>query len=145
MLLALAMLCRRRFLRSADLLEMRSKVIETLRYLGYTERVDLSPLVPAWRVLCDRYLEEFYDPQRNLFSGEISEQLVDWSRFVYHRLLPQVVRDDELVRNVLRALGALPCKSSQEAAATLCHYFREVTLPSMEPPWEAQEELESWI
>ncbi|HEX6899318.1 MAG TPA: hypothetical protein VF789_06370 [Thermoanaerobaculia bacterium] len=141
MLFYLAMLCRRRFLRSAYLVEMRSKVIDALRDLGQVERVDLSSLVPAWNVLCGRYLEEIYDPQGELFSAG-SPQADDWSRFVYHKLLPQVVRDDELVRNVLRALGALPCNSPQEAAAVLCQYFGELTLPSERPPWAPEEELD---
>ena len=145
MLMSLAMLCRRRFLRSADLVELRSKAIETLRTFGYETRADLSSLVPAWHVLCDRYLEELYEPQIDLFSDEISKQAVDWSRFVYYKLFSQVVRDDELVRNVLRALGALPCKSPQEAAAALCQYFREMTLPSTRAPWAAEEEIDSWL
>lgn len=141
-LLALVMLCRRRFLRSADLVGIRGAAIERLRQFGVHDAVDLEPLVPAWRLLCDRYLSERFDPQLGLFSDPDTEAATAWERFVYQQLFAELVREDEFVRNVLRALGCLPCQSPQQAAAAVRQYLSEMTLPSAPPPWAPEEGID---
>jgi hypothetical protein len=65
---ALAMLCRRRFLRAADLLNLTGPTVERLRDFGFEPAVDLSPLAIAWRTLCARYLTDLYETQFNFFD-----------------------------------------------------------------------------
>jgi hypothetical protein len=140
---ALAMLCRRRFLRSADLVGVRGAAIDRLRQVGLQDAVDLTPLFPAWQLLCDRYMAELYDPQLVLFADPETEALTAWLQFVYQKLFATLVREDEFVRNVLRALGSIPCQSpDQAAAAAVCQYLLEMPLPSKPPPWAHEETVE---
>ena len=134
--------CRRRFLRAADLVGLRSESIESLRRCGQSESIDLAPLAPAWSVVCDRYIAEQYNPQLALLPDMIKEEPDRWSGFVYHHLLPEVVRDDELVRNVLRALGALPCASPRKPASAVRSYFLNMTLPHDKPLWAPAEDAD---
>ena len=138
------MLCRARFVQSADLVGLHSPVIKALRSYGYQAGLDVSPLFPAWQKLCDRYVAERYNPQISLFGDHATEQTAAWYHFIYHELFPQLVREDEFVRNVLRALAALPCRCQTEAVVALRQYFREITMPSDSPPWAAEQEIESW-
>ncbi|MBN2299512.1 MAG: hypothetical protein JXM72_13000 [Deltaproteobacteria bacterium] len=132
-LTSLFMHCRNRFLRSAELVEINGSAIDQLRKFGFQTRVDLSPLIPAWQYVCKRYRDERYDPQMQLFcdNGTKLEQM--WGQFVYHDLVPQLLRENEFVRNVLRALGGIPCTSPDKAAGAVYQYFLEMTLPAMQP------------
>jgi hypothetical protein len=128
-------LCRRRFLYAADLLEMNGPAIETLRDFGQIRPIDVVPLFPAWRVLCDRYLVELYDPQLRLFGNPETDAVYAWTEFVHRRLFERLVRDDELVRNVLRGLGGLPCRSPAQAVQGVFIYLSGMTLPNSAPAW----------
>jgi hypothetical protein len=75
----------------------------------------------------------------SLFHDRKSHLREGWSQFVYWELIPTLVRDDTLVRNVLRALGGLPCKSPEQAASTVYQHFLEMNLPNQHPPWAAEE------
>ena len=141
-LFALYSLCRRRFLHAADLLELPRDRLGPIAAMSGWETVDLAPLLPAWSILCGRYRDEGYDPQVNLFAPSASAPAEAWSRFVHHRLFPTLARDDELVRNVLRAVGAIPCRSSANAAEALCLRLTEMTLPDTPPPWAPEEDVE---
>lgn len=141
-LFSLAMSCRRRFLLAADLVEMRGPAMKKLRIFGQLERIDLAPLLPAWRCLCDRYLSSHYNPQLSLFEDRRSQIITEWEQFVYHKLFPTLIRSDELVRNVLRALGGLPCRAPEQAAASVHQHLLEMTLPDDAPPWAAEEEFD---
>ena len=155
MLSSLFSMCRSRFLKSAELVGLESDAIAKLREMGYTERVILTPLCDAWEVLCGRYVKECYDPQSSLFVHppltelaqlcSVDEQADAWCSFVYHRLSGHLICDNEFVRNVLRAVNALPCKSSRDAATALRIYFNEMTLPDHDAPWAAEEEVKSWL
>ncbi|MCC6176201.1 MAG: hypothetical protein IT305_12920 [Chloroflexi bacterium] len=139
---SLARQCGRRFLRAANLVDMRSKSIDSLRHTIAIESIDLMPLVPAWYVICDRYLAEQYNPQLALLPDLVEDEPERWNRFVHHHLLPELVRDDELVRNVLRALGALPCKSPSDAASAVRSHFLNMTLPHDKPLWAPEEDID---
>lgn len=141
-LFALYSLCRRRFLRAMDLLEQPRDRAGPLVRLGQTDPVDLAPLWPAWQELCRRYRDELYDPQTDLFAPTTSDPAQSWERFVHHRLFPTLVRDDELVRNLLRALGGLACRSPSDAAHAISQRFAEMTLPGAPPPWAPEEECD---
>jgi hypothetical protein len=133
--------CQERFLRSAWLLEVRSPAIVRLLDFGITEKINLEPLFPLWQVICTRYRAELYDSQATLFEDRAAQVRNEWWTFV-QRLFPILVESDEFVRNVLRAIGGLPCRSSKEAADALCQYVTEMTLPSLTPVWGAPEERE---
>lgn len=141
-LFALAMLCRRRFLRPADVVGIRGAAIERLRQFGVHDAVNLEPLVPAWQVLCDRYLSERFDPQLGLFSDPDTEAATAWGRLMYQQLFAELVREDEFERNVLRAHGCLLCQSPEQAAASVRKYLAEMTLPSAPPPWAPEEGID---
>ncbi len=141
---SLAMICRARFVRSADLVCMRSPSIDGVRAFGYRDRVDVSPLLGAWNVICERYLVERYNAQLALLPDLRIDEPVGWTRFMYYELFPSLVRDDELVRNILRALGVLPCTSPESAADAVHSSLLNMVLPSDPPPWAPEEDIESW-
>lgn len=136
---ALAMACKRRFVESADLLQLRGPIIKRLRDLGVSESVDYALLFPAWKLMCTRYNQERYDPQATLFEEPQARIVRLWRQFVRHELMEALVADDELVRNVLRVLGALPCRSQEDVARTVCQYFADMTLPYAKPAWGIEE------
>lgn len=106
-LMALAMMCRERWLRAARLLGVRGVTVRQLQDFGLGGRVDLEPLWPAWEAMC-----RCFDPsvvQLSLFPGPESDSEREWWRHVYHDVFPTLVDDDRVVRSVLRALGVLPC------------------------------------
>jgi len=121
--------CRSRYLQAADLVQLRIDDIDKLRDFGIMESVNLAPLIPSWDCICDRYLAERYDPQPTLFEDHDEQCKREWNEFVYWRLIPTLLRDDEFVRNVLRALGGLPCQSPPQAAASTRQYFQDMVLP----------------
>ena len=135
----LVMTCRARFIRSAELVGIRGPAIDHLRRLGFQEAINVEPLMDAWRYLCRRYRDERYDPQQNLFCNRETELEELWGKFVYHELIPQMLREDELVRNILRAVRGLPCKDPDKAVEAVYQYFLEMTLPTMSPPWAHEE------
>lgn len=136
---SLVMACRTRFIRSAELVEIRGPAIDQLQRLGFQGAIDLNPLMHAWRCLCKRYRSEKYDPQQHLFCNNETELEEMWGKFVYHELVPQLLREDELIRNVLRAVGGLPCTSPDKAADAVYQHFLEMTFPTMPPPWAPEE------
>ncbi|QLQ05381.1 MAG: hypothetical protein HZY76_04250 [Anaerolineae bacterium] len=139
---SLTMSCRRRFLLAADLIELRSPAVQRLHAFGQSERVDLTPLLPAWRCICERYLSSRYDSQISLFEDHRTQLATTWEQFVYHKLFPTLIRDNELVRNILRALGGLPCQSREQAASFVHQYVLEMTLPDHAPLWMPEEEFD---
>lgn len=127
--------CRRKFLNAANLLEVRSPAIERLRSVGINTRIDLWPLLNPFVVLAERYIAAFFSPQGVLFPAPDGKEDERWSRYYHHVLLPHLLQQDELVRNVLRAVHALPCADPQGAASAISHFFAEMTLPETAPLW----------
>ncbi|RJP24371.1 MAG: hypothetical protein C4520_04195 [Candidatus Abyssobacteria bacterium SURF_5] len=137
-LYSLFMKCRRRFLRSAELLCIRSESIGKLQDL---EATDMTPLVSVWEAICGRYLAERYTPQLPLFQDHDTETREDWEKFINLEMFPRLVNEDEVVRNILRAMGGLPCKSPRGAASAVCSYIDEMVLPGVPPLWAPEEAL----
>lgn len=132
---SLVMTCRGRFLEAAKLLELRSETIDKLASFGLKASVDLWPLLVPFNVLTERYVEQFYTPQLSLFPGPGEKQDEKWGRYFYHALVPHLIASDEVVRSVLRAVRALPCRQPDQATTALSHYFMEMTLPDTRPIW----------
>jgi hypothetical protein len=129
----LAMSCRRRFLSAAALVELRGPVVDSLRDFGVSQGLDVALLLGAWERVCERYLSERYDPQTSLFQAHDRQVERAWGVFLYQHLLPELVRNDELVRNVLRALGGLPSRAPKAAAEAVELHLAEMSLP-LGPP-----------
>lgn len=142
-LASLAIRCCTRFARAADLVQLRDAEIAKLRRMGHSEPIGTTLLYPAWRRLCARFLDERYDAQLALFGKNLAEHRAERFReFVYWELFPVLEEENELVRNVLRAVGGLPCTSKQDAADAVLQYFEEMTLPSARPRWTQEESPE---
>ncbi len=126
---------RWKFLNAANLLEVRSPAIERLRSVGIDIRINLGPLFNPFMVLAERYVVAFFSPQGELFPTPDGNWNERWNRYFHHVLLPHLLQQDELVRNVLRAVHALPCNDSRGAASVIGHFFAEMTLPETAPLW----------
>ena len=87
-------------------------------------------------------MSERYDAQVTLFEDHDIHVQKDWGTFVYWEVFPNLLDDDELVRNILRALGGLSCRSPEEAALTVRLYINEMALPTAPPPWAPEEVIE---
>ena len=79
-----------------------------------------------------------------LFNDPKESEDAKWSSYFYHTLMPTLVQNDTTVRNVLRALMALPCDSPKAAADALCHEFNEMTFPTQPPPWAPETDTNYW-
>lgn len=132
---------RRRFLASARLLEWRSPDIQFLEEFGIQRPIELCPLLKAFDVLCARYRERFWSPQIGLFEkmGEAPDEV--WSRYFYWTLLPHVLQDDSLVRNILRSVGGLPTNNHTSARDAVRQYFVDTSLPTGKPLWAPEDIL----
>lgn len=131
--------CQQRFLRAADLVHLRGPVIERIRRATAGAGLDLTPLLPVWQLICERFRHERFDPQMPLF-GHHNEEIVErWSQFLYGELFPILLREDECVRNVLRALELLPNQAPATAVAALCRHISEMNLSYGTPVWDSEE------
>lgn len=134
----LFMSCRRRFLDAARLLELNDSDFHKLISSGF-DTVDLSPLMSMYGVLCDRYAEQFFTPQEDLFGSPADAQDSKWNAYFHHVLIPHLIQEDEFVRNILRAMMVIPCKNSQFSSLALLNHLSEMTLPETRPLWAPEE------
>jgi hypothetical protein len=95
-----------------------------------------------YSVVCDRYTDAFYSPQAKLFPNPADDEGAKWGRYFHHVLVPHLLLDDEFVRNVLRAMMAIPCKSPQLARDALVQRVSEMTLPETQPPWAPEDAID---
>lgn len=121
--------CRRRYLRAANLLQVRNDEVSRLRGASPEGGADLSPLLPFWSTDCSRYRKEAFDPQEDLFREHGVEIRARWRGFVYQELWPMLYREAECVRNVLRGIGLLRSLSSTAAVAALVRFVEDLELP----------------
>lgn len=128
-LFSLFMSCRSRFLDSARLLEVYGPSIDALADAGVTKTVNLDPLLPSYQVLAKRYFDETFSPQLSVFPDLADTEEAKWSKFFYWALMPVLTQNDSVVRNVLRATLAIPCKSPEAAAHALEQECMEMSLP----------------
>lgn len=141
-LFSLVMSCRRKFLNAARLLELNSQSIDRLSAFGVSTPIDLWPLLNPFIDLTERYVEHFFSPQDNLFHTHMERQDEQWSKYFHQILVPHVLANDEAVRNILRAVRALPSKDPEKAALALSNYFKETTLPETWPVWAPEDDVE---
>ena len=122
---ALFQTCLRRFRDAALLVGADLRQWPAIERFMSTE-VDLAPFSPLWERVCNRYNLDIYDPQCDLLlrSAPVEES---FSRFIHWRLWPMVASENECVRNVLRAAGALPCKRDFDAVRALIVHIEGLT------------------
>lgn len=131
----LFMSCRRRFLDSAFLLEIQGPTIDKLVDSCVSTEINLLPLMNAYETLASRYTSEYFSPQSVLFHNLEDPEDLKWSKYFYHVLVPTLVQNNIVVRNILRALLVLPSQSAKAASEALEHEFSEMTLPKVAPLW----------
>lgn len=78
----LIMACRRKFLNAANLLELHSPTLEKLNSFGVDAPIDIHPLLDPFFVLAERYIEEYFSPQKSLFPALEQEQDVKWGTII---------------------------------------------------------------
>jgi len=117
-LFALHECCRRRFRNAALLVGADTARWPGLDGLEKNPSYDLRPLLSFWTEVVERYNAELFDPQIDLFRGP-EAQLDRFSQFIHWRLWPVLAKENEVVRNVLRAAGSLPSKNRSRATSAL--------------------------
>jgi len=127
--------CVQRFLSAAYLLEVSGEVTDGIEKSRKGGTTNLTPLRPVWQMVCIRYREEQFSPQTDWLVGDEEQFVKPWSDFIYWRLFPVLLRSDRFVRNLLRAVGQLPCASVADAVAALMIEVTEMTLPNQRPPY----------
>ena len=133
-LFSLVMGCRRRYLDAAYLLEIDNEHVQRIGDLA-SQRVDLSALLPAYDVLCQRYRDELHSWQDELWQTSREDRIARaWSEFYYWRFVPTVIWEDTFVCNVLRGLGVLPARNVKDAIESLRLHVSEMQLPRNRPP-----------
>lgn len=131
-LAALYQVCARRYVDAANLLEIGGPVIEGVRQSLY-ETTDLKPLLPLFRRVCERYNDEVYSPQTELWGSEQNDAFMLWSRYFHHHFVPAFVSENRTVRDVLRAMRKLPCDDPLLAGEALVAEVANMTLPDLLP------------
>lgn len=124
---------RERFRTAADLLNLPMPDKQIYERPLPDERIDLGPLVLFWNSLCRRYADEIYDAQLNLLERPENHEAESWSQYLYWGLIPTLVADNAVVRNLMRAIGAHVSKSPEDAARTLETLAKELRLPAHPP------------
>lgn len=126
--------CIKRYLAAARLVGLQGAIADRIAEARCKGGQDLTPLLTVWDAVCERYRDERFDAQESLFEAHDAEVRREWSEFVHWKLFPRLLREDEFVRNVLRALRLLPCRDIADVVTALrCHVF-EMTLPDDDPP-----------
>ena len=132
-LTALVEQSRERFRTAADLLNLPMSDRQIYERPLPDERVDLGPLVLFWNALCRRYADEIYDAQLNLLERPENHEAESWSQYLYWALIPALVTDNAVARNVMRAIGAHVSQSPEDAARTLETLAKDLRLPAPPP------------
>lgn len=109
---------------------------------GVKAPLDHGALLAPMAVLAERYVEQFFSPQEDLPLEPGQQQDEKWDRYFHHVLLPHLLADDDAVRDVLRAVRALPSQEPAQAAAALRHLFTEMTLPETQPLWAPENSVD---
>ena len=135
--------CRRRYLDSAALLQIESPSVQDLRDSEKWHAIDLRPLSPFYEVICRRYRDEQHDPQIPLGGLATDAFLHAWTGFFHHRLLPLLVWDAGFVRNVLRALRALPWIDREDPIEAILFHCREMALPNVPEPHDPDRRVDA--
>ena len=133
--------CRRRFVGAAMLVGAQSEAISKLSALGIDQNFDLDALQPVWWYVCQRYMAERFSAQLFLFEPDEPRVRCEWNQYVYGEAFPALFREDVVVRNVHRSIGALPTESPRDAVLANYHFMKEMDLPSSPAPWAPEKDI----
>lgn len=122
--------CARRYVEAADLLEVDGPVIAAIRK-SFFGTVYLEPLLDVFQCVCERYNNEIYSPQTDLWDSDPHSDLVEWTRYFHSVFIPVLASKNHLVRDVLRVMDMLPCEDPELAGAALLAEVTNMTLPSL--------------
>ncbi len=126
----LAILCSRKFTSAGRLVVCDPSVISTLEKLAVEARVEVSWLREAASVLWERCVKMYDHPQQgDLFNGWPDSPDKLWSVYFYRELAPRLVQDDDVVRDLLGAIGTLPNPERRCWSLELQRRLREIELP----------------
>lgn len=84
----------------------------------------------------------FRSASTNLFQEPSEEQDVKWNRYFHQILVPHIIGSDEVVRNILRVVRALPSQHPELAADALSLHFTEMSLPDRRPLWAPEDAVD---
>lgn len=130
-----------RMLDAAQLLDIKAHVFEQLRK-SINEKFYVNPLLPLYELICDRYNNEIYDGQLELWANEASAPIARWSTFYSHDFKPQLVKCGESVKAILGVMQFYPCSSQQEALDALLYKAKNLYFTGQEPAWASDERIE---
>lgn len=124
--------CARRYVDAANLLEIGGTVIGEISQSLY-QAIDLAPLLPVFWRACERYNDEIYSPQAELWGREQNDAFMQWSRYFHHHFVPAFVSENRTVRDVLRAMRKLPCDDPRLACEALVAEAVNMAVPTLLP------------
>lgn len=131
---ALAQRCIRRFRDAAVLVGVDLSQWPMIENWA-SHRITFYDMRSFWDVICEKYNKEIYDPQLILSfpTSEIAifpyERVGEedlFSQFVYWKLWPIIVSDNDCVRNLIRVIEYIPSKNPARAAECLVNYVEEM-------------------
>ena len=136
---ALVRYCRDVYVRAALILEVQSEELAHFRNLGFAESINVTPLVPTYQKLCNRYRATLYDAQIFLFPSDQKTPEQIWWAWFYHELTPQLLGSAHFVRILLRSMGLLHCSDPSIAITEVEAFFDNLSLQKsyFHPTWPA--------
>ena len=126
--------CRDKFLDAARLLEIENPTIEHLKKVG-DGPIELWPFLNMYDEWCERYELALFSCQMVLFPEYAERQDVKWQQYFHHELLPDLMRDHHFVKDVLRAVKALPGGNPGQLSRALYEYAINCSMPRVRPKW----------
>jgi hypothetical protein len=133
-LTSLVWACRDRFVSAARLLDLQGEDFAHLHRPGGDQRIEVGQLSGLYETLMLRYLREVYDSQTVMFEPTDELELRRWTQYAYWALIPKIAVDDAMARDVMRAIGAHPCRSQASAFNALVDAAVNMTMPPMPKP-----------
>lgn len=126
--------CRDKFLDAARLLEIENPTIDHLKKAGDSP-IEIWPFLNMYDEWCLRYELEFFSPQMPLFPEYAERQDVKWQNYYFHELLPNLLRDHHFVKDILRAMKALPGGNPGQLSRALYEYAINCAMPHVHRRW----------
>ena len=120
--------CLRKYSQAAGLVGFREEEVDRIRQVMLHGDVDITPLLPAWDIICDRYRRGDPDQCDLFFEKQSRLTVAEWQRFLHWSLIPKLVEENMFVLSVLRAVGLLSCESQNEAAEDVKRHVSQMYL-----------------
>lgn len=114
--------------RAARILLIESKEVVQVRNLRYQGAVDCTRLNRVRRMLKQRFFDEVYSPQKDLFQHNHGPEEL-WSRYFHWRLSDRLMSEPHIIRLILQICDTIPCSDPDDVEAALSHFVHEMPLP----------------